>query len=206
MDIRACVTTVAAGLLITGADTNVAAAPPPQHLSARISAVRSSDYQLRRLIAEGVSMSSTFAQLVESITLNPSIVYVEWSESLPPRLEAALMTNATVTADGTCILRVAVRRRPPSRSLIPLIAHELQHVVELQRSPGLDAEGTFDALGRRCGGAYESEPARVIQRIVEHELVRHSSPALMIATAGRPQVVSPGEDSTCAECGFSSRK
>ena len=87
-------------------------------------------------------MSSTFAQLVESITLNPTIVYVEWSESLPSRLDAALMTNATVAPDGTCVLRVLVRRRPPNRSLIPVIAHELQHVLELLRSPGLDAERT----------------------------------------------------------------
>lgn len=122
-----------------------------------------------------MSMSSTFAQLVESITLNPTIVYVEWSESLPSRLDAALMTNATVAPDGTCVLRVLVRRRPPNRSLIPVIAHELQHVLELLRSPGLDAERTFDSLGPRSGGAYETEQARVVQRMVQKELLMHSS-------------------------------
>jgi hypothetical protein len=175
VDIRLCIAAVGAGLLVAGADANVEAAPRPQYLSARITAVRSSDDQLRRLIAEGVSMSPTFAQLVESITLNPTIVYVEWSESLPSRLDAALMNNPTVTPDGTCILRVLVRRGTPSRSLIPLMAHELQHVVELITDSGGDPERRFDQLGTRSGGTYETEQARIVQRIVEQELVSHSS-------------------------------
>jgi hypothetical protein len=130
---------------------------------------------VRQLIFEGQAGSPTFATLLQAIRTMRGIVHIEWSQSLSPRLDAALMNRVVVTPEGTRMLRMALRRQPARRPLIPVLAHELQHVIEVPASPDVDPERTFSRPGKRSGGVYETEQAVTIQKQVEKEMRRIGS-------------------------------
>lgn len=119
-------------------------------LAAASDPVRSSDASLRELVAAGKSVSSTFAKLTERIDTLGAIVYVEWTMTLPGRVEAGLMHRVS-GSDGASIFWVGIKRVPPEPRLVPILAHELHHVVE--------------ALERRADGrlAFSNGNARVVE-------------------------------------------
>jgi hypothetical protein len=143
----------------------------PGQVTSTYPAVRGTDEGIRDMVAQGVASSPMFALLVTQIREARVIVYVDWSESLPSRLEGALLNQITSTPDGSRIVRVVLKRQPPARRLIPVLAHELQHVIEAVKGAH-SLEQTFDTLGPRSNGVYETEAAISIQRRVEQELRR----------------------------------
>jgi hypothetical protein len=149
-----------------------AGAPIGCHQTSSNLPVRSSDPRLAGLVLEGISTSPTFTGLVDQIRVSRAIVYIEWTQSLDRRVEGALLTHVVITPDGTRFFRVIVRRRPPTRWLIPLLAHELQHVIE-----ALGGNAIIGNAGRGLPPSthvLDTEAATQVQHQVEQELKRAS--------------------------------
>lgn len=139
--------------------------------------VRSQELQIRNLIGEGYSRSSTFRELVDAVEDLPCIVYVATVVKLSQRMSGALLHQA-VGARDLPILRVLVRASLSREEAIAIIGHELQHVVEAvsARRPveGVDLAGAFDALDptARVSGdrKYETAAAIAVTTKVREEL------------------------------------
>lgn len=116
--------------------------------------VRSEDRDLRALIRHGTSVSPTFHSLVERLARTDIIVYVEERQFTQPRLEGA--TSFVVASGGVRYLRIGVAPSHDRRRLLAIIAHELQHAVEVGESPEVvDSESMAEAYVRGLG--YEKE-------------------------------------------------
>jgi hypothetical protein len=140
----------------------------------RHSRVRSESAELRAIFKTAWSRSATFKALVDRLERSTVVVYVRFGRSMggaPARLEFMTLSGGDrfvlVTID-----RVGIS---PGR-LIGLLAHELQHAVELAEAPDVsDVEG-FRRLYGRLGGQhstrFETAEAAQIMRIVEGEIAR----------------------------------
>ncbi|PYR59989.1 MAG: hypothetical protein DMF85_06340 [Acidobacteria bacterium] len=137
--------------------------------------VRTLDRRVHWLIAQGVSHSRTFASLVTEITSSDVIVYVQEARDLPTGLSGRLFLLPT--SNDQRYLRIQVRLDGLSpRDAIALMAHELQHAVEVARAPDVRDAATMARLYERIGdrglGAhwYETQAARRAGRQVRSEL------------------------------------
>lgn len=148
--------------------------------------VRASEPRVVSLIEAGVSRSETFRLLVKTLNESDVIVYVE-----PKQTRQALggfLAHSVVAQGGHRYLHVAVEIHGTERRVVALLAHELQHAVEVAREPDArDAEG-LDRLFARlaiqfgCGGTScsETQAAKNVEAVVGEEL------------AGQARPVSPG--------------
>jgi hypothetical protein len=138
--------------------------------------VRATEPRILALINAGLSRSATLQRLVAMLDASDVIVYVE-AKRTRPALNGYLAHNITV-AGGYRYLHVAINVRGADNRLIPLLAHELQHAVEVAQSPGA---GDPESLGRMferlsvkfgCGGTTcsETQAAKDVEDIVGREL------------------------------------
>jgi hypothetical protein len=123
--------------------------------------------------------------LVRGVGELKGIVYVHHSPSLPKGLEGALLSNIVSTPDGTRYLTVAVRPNVTGDHLIAVIAHELQHAIEVLASPATTST-EVERLPANRGSTYgehvaETDAAQVIGRTVEHELKIAANPIASVA-------------------------
>jgi hypothetical protein len=142
--------------------------------------VRSSSPSIAALLEQGQQESPTFAGLVAELDRHDVIVYVQSEIRLRAGLGGA--TNHTITTRGQVrYLRVLIDLQRSRERLIGLIAHELQHVLEIARDPTVVSEADVDALFRRIGfrrpgGSYETDAARNIQtRVIDEALAYRRS-------------------------------
>jgi len=138
--------------------------------------VRATTEENRRLIEAGTAGSPTFRRLVAELETSDVIVYVE------PKLRRkglrGYLSHAIVSSGTFRYLRVALDISGPSRSLVPILAHELQHAVEVSRvRQARDAESTeqlFAGLAFHSGCAdsncFETEAAIAVEKLVKAEL------------------------------------
>lgn len=112
------------------------------------SRLRAVDPKAAALLAAGKAGSATFRLLTETIEQSDLVVYVETRQlKLPGQL---LFVTAT---PGGRYLRIAVRAQGLDYHLIPWLAHELWHAVELARAPEVrDREGLLRFYQRIGGG------------------------------------------------------
>lgn len=146
--------------------------------------VRSTDSELRGLIVEAYAHSATVRRLVEEIRVSQWLVFVQ-AGRCPSKPSIACLLHHVGTFEGSQYLRVVVdHRRRRSDSVIGSLAHELQHVVEVIREPGVTDGHAIRALFRRIGKvsvqsltvtAYETETAQRIGGQVIGELRRSST-------------------------------
>ena len=126
----------------------VAGIAVPVHTE-RIVSVRTSDARLAEAIRAGAEQSRTFADLVHAVAELDGIVYVE-----PGRCRrhahACLIAHVT-TAGRHRILFVRVNHHQPESLLIELIAHELQHAVEVLSDRLVISQASFLFFYRRIG-------------------------------------------------------
>jgi hypothetical protein len=137
--------------------------------------VRTTEARILALIDEGRSRSATFRQLVETLDESDVIVYIE-----PKRNREALggfLLNDVAGRGGWRYVRVAVEVQGANRRVIALLAHELQHAVEVARAPQVhDAASLREAFSRQavkfgCGGeCYETQAAKDVEWTVNKEL------------------------------------
>jgi hypothetical protein len=139
--------------------------------------VRAAEPKIVRLIDAGISTSATFRGLIAALNESDVIVYLEPNRAR--HILGGYLVHNVVAQGDYRYLRIAVEIAGSERRLVALLAHELQHAVEVARTP--DARDS-ESLGRLfgelaikfgCGGTtcFETQAAKDIERIVREEFV-----------------------------------
>ena len=139
--------------------------------------VRTADSKVLALIDAGISGSATFRGLIA--TLNESDVIVYIAPKLTRDALGGYLAHNIVAQGEHRYLRIAVDIAGTKHRLVSLLAHELQHAVEVAQAPDArDAhslERLFSrlAVGFGCdsSGCFETQAAKDIEKIVRAELV-----------------------------------
>ncbi len=137
--------TIAATLILaTAAGPAAAASAPPGHARLRPQSPRMAAWLTR-----GLQRSPTIRALAERVERGDVIVYFE----IAPRLDPALAACVTWMAATPHARFVRVSMRPSLREAdaVAMIAHELQHVVEVIDHPDVTSGDTLVALYERIG-------------------------------------------------------
>ena len=140
----------------------------------------------RRMIEDAAASSETVRRLMNSIDRSDLIVYVQLTGS--PGVQTAATTWVATTTEGR-YLRVLINVGTPRWSLVPLLAHELQHVVEIAADPGVRGYDGIRMLYARIGTAnadadrFETETARQVEAAVRNEVAQHHA----VARRARPR-------------------
>ena len=137
--------------------------------------VRSTNPRLIKMLELGARQSATFAGLLAALDRTDVIVYVEGADAMPRTLDGRLVLLPP--AHGHRYLRIDVRQTLPRNELVPLIAHELQHALEIAAVPDVRDQAAMAALYARIGErtvgghAYDTAAARETGRRVRAELI-----------------------------------
>ena len=138
--------------------------------------VRTTEPLIRSLIEQGLARSETFRRLVTTLNQSDVVVYVD--PKITRQTLGGYLSHSIVTAGGRRYLHIAVELRGGDIRLVSLLAHELQHAVEVSQDPDArDSEGvarlfTRLASTRGCGSSNceETEAALDVQAAVDAEL------------------------------------
>lgn len=139
--------------------------------------VRFLDSVIKELFDHGVQQSPTLRALVEKIEAAPILVFIEGDIRMPSHLGARL--NFVTSVNGLRYVRVDIDCTLSPRRQIALLAHELQHALEIgERTDILDAEGMeslYEEIGFQSNDfgahkSYETDAAKAIQRAVDDEM------------------------------------
>lgn len=140
--------------------------------------VRSSDAQVARLIQAGLEQSQTFRRLVEALDASDVIVYVK--PKVGREALGGYLAHNVLNGGPYRYLRVAIAMRGSEARLISVLAHELQHALEVaQHVSARDAEDVQKlfarlAVSQGCaiGNCFETDAARDVEEAVLTELKR----------------------------------
>ncbi len=141
---------VIAALLIAAPFVQPAdAAQPSESSRPRATArLRPATETVRAMVADAVERSATVRALAHEIAASDLIVYVEMGRPAPP----AIATTALVTATPRArYVRITLDAMTPPNALVPLLAHELQHAVEIARNPDVRSSEDMRRLYARIG-------------------------------------------------------
>src|SRR5262245_41516770 len=137
------------------------------------------DCRLAAAIADGLGRSATFRRLVERVGTLQGIVYIHLQPYviLDGRtvLNGALLHSVT-TAGPHRVLHVIVNAGQGDRPIV-ILAHELQHAIEVLEAADISTENAVDQLFERIGfrvygGAVETQAALDVDDVVKRELSR----------------------------------
>jgi hypothetical protein len=155
--------------------------------NAPIQHVRSSEPWILALINAGLARSATFRQLVDTLNASNVIVYIE-SQVMRERRQIhresldAYLIHHVVDKGGYRYLRIGLGARGSNRRLIGVLAHELQHAVEIARAPEIRDDEKLENFFSRsslpfdcAGSCYETQEAKDIQRTVNEELAARAA-------------------------------
>ena len=145
--------------------------------------VRTTERMIRTLIEKGIAQSETFRRLVDILDRSDVIVYVEPKMTRPG--VAGFLSHRVVDAGGRRYMQIEMEFRGDSVRILSLLAHELQHAVEVSQDPEARDLKAVDRLFARiastrgCGAndCVETEAAVHVQDAVEAELKRLSGPS-----------------------------
>ena len=137
--------------------------------------VRAVAPDVQALIARGMAKSSTFSRLMVDIDNTDVIAYVEFSNQLPMGTAGRLVW-AVSPAHGPRYLRIQISPDGTPNQQVAVLAHELQHALEVAFAPDVrdvpsfarlyDRIGTSNTLGR----CYDTDAAQLIGRRVMMEI------------------------------------
>jgi hypothetical protein len=138
--------------------------------------VRTTEARILALIDTGLARSATFRNLVSALDASDVIVYIE--PKLTRQNLGGYLAHQVVARGGYRYLRVAVEMQGAEGRLVPLLAHELQHAIEVAQSPeARDAkslEKVFSRLAIQfgCGdtSCSETQAAKNVEYAVAEEL------------------------------------
>jgi len=147
--------------------------------------VRASEARILSIVDQGVAESATFRRLVETLDASDVIVYLE------PKFDrgslGGYLSHRMVVAGPMRYLKIAVDLRGGRDRLMALVAHELQHAVEVAEAGEVrDSQSMVRLFERRTipqvcgGGCFETAAALDVQEAVLAELSR-SKPAVITA-------------------------
>ena len=106
-------------------------------------------------LREARRRSPTVSRLADEIEQSDVMVYLEVGHRLSPNVSACLTWMATVSTRR--IVRATFRGDLGTNEVIALLAHELQHVVELIEHPEVRSTETLLDLYRRIGHSTGSD-------------------------------------------------
>jgi hypothetical protein len=143
--------------------------------------VRSCDVRARTLIEKGVERSATFRHLLDRLDASDVIIYVE-----PKHKHVELsgyLPHRMVVAEPFRYLHVMVDLLGADHRVVSVIAHELQHAVEVAEAPDVRDDRALTRLFARahinfhCGeDCFETQAAIDVQYDVINELDRNRAP------------------------------
>jgi hypothetical protein len=116
---------------------------------AQPSNIRIVDRELNTLFEVGLELSPTLAALVTELNAASILVFADCSMQMPSRIGARL-TLLTSVGD-TRYVRVAVDCSLQSRRQIALLAHEIQHALEIAGRPDVLDEDDMESLYEQIG-------------------------------------------------------
>jgi hypothetical protein len=138
--------------------------------------VRSSqqDPRLAELVADGAANSPTLRRLIETLDASGVIVYVSFTSS--PKLRSYLSHDLVATG-AYRYLRVVISIKLTNREVTPVLAHELQHALEVAQARDVCDSAGMTALFNRVGypalkgvQVRETDAALRVQQRVKAEL------------------------------------
>ncbi len=110
--------------------------------------------RVARWLARGWQRSPTIRALAARVEQSDVVVYLEIAFQLDPGMAACVTWMAAVP--GARYLRVSLRPDLREADAIAMLAHELQHVVEVIDHPevqsGSGLAALYDRIGHRTGG------------------------------------------------------
>lgn len=150
--------------LLTGPWADRPAVVPAAHVRAAANAMT--------LLDEATARSATVRELIGRLNATDAIVYVEVTAS--PQISLARTKLVTATA-GARFLRIGLQGSVSPFDQTPLIAHELQHALEIAEQADVRDDNAVRRLYARIGhqhgqDSYETDAARRIERAVRNEL------------------------------------
>jgi len=113
------------------------------------SRIRSESALLRQVFASAHERSRTFRSLVEHIERSDVIVHLTCSQFTSETLAGQTLLGAVVA--GARYVRVQVSCRLSEPALVMLVAHEMQHVVEIASAPSVVDVKSFGRLFSAIG-------------------------------------------------------
>jgi hypothetical protein len=137
--------------------------------------VRPMQKQVEQLLATGMDRSATFRRLVQRIEASDVIVYIETRRGLREGVGASMRYVSSSATDR--FLRIQLNADYSPHTLVALLGHELQHVVEVADHPEVRSAEDLRTFYRRAGvrtgpDAFDSEAARNAGYQVRAEIVR----------------------------------
>lgn len=138
--------------------------------------VRGVDQKIDTLLATGLTRSATFRKLVDTLDRSDVVVFIQ--PKMAHDALGAYLTHRVIAAGPVRYLFVALNVEGDSVRLIPLLAHELQHAVEVAQDPRVRDERSLDGLFDRlnfafgCNGTMctETKAAVEVEAVVKSEL------------------------------------
>ena len=139
--------------------------------------IRILDPILKELFDHGVQQSPTLRALVDNVEAAPILVFIEGDLRMPTYVGARL--NFVTSVNGLRYVRVDVDCTLSPRRQIALLAHELQHALEIgERVDILHAEDMeslyedigFESFENGSHKSFETEAALTVQRTVDDEM------------------------------------
>lgn len=141
------------------------------------------DHGLKTALDRGLAQSPTLQKLVAEIEATRILVFVECAIRLPSGVGGRM--NFVTNAHDYRFVRIAVDCTLTERWQTTLLAHELQHALEIGRHPDVAdveaMESLYEEIGypttREAGTRhFETEAALVVQRAVGQELDGRGTP------------------------------
>ena len=134
--------------------------------------LRSESPEVRTLIAGAMARSGTMRGLLARLNCTDAIVYVEITSA--PLVPTA-RTKLVATVAGARFIRISINISWGDRDRAALLAHELQHAVEIAEEVDVrDDDGVrrlYNRIGRSRGSdSFETDAAREVEWIVRAEL------------------------------------
>ena len=154
--------------LLTGSSGDRPAVAPIVHVRAAANAAS--------MLVDAAAQSAVVRDLITRLSATDVIVYVEVTASPQVALARTKLVTAT---PGARFLRIGLRTTLPPYDVTPLIAHELQHAVEIAENADVRDEDAvrrlFSSIGYQHGiDSYETDAAKYVERIVREEIRRRA--------------------------------
>jgi hypothetical protein len=138
--------------------------------------VRSPQAVVAALLRDGTERSETFSRLVAALNGSDVVAYIGSSVRMPTGLDGYL-AHHVIVAGNRRYLRILVNAGLGRDRLLAIIAHELQHAVEVAQAPEVQSDAAVRALfqrldsGRCVYRCTETDEAIHIQEAVLRELL-----------------------------------
>lgn len=124
----------------------LAAAPVPPVSTARL---RPQGSRIAELLDRAKARSPTVQRIVDRLEAGDVIVYLELNDRLDPQVAACLTWMAAT--ESRRIVRASLKPRLRDREAFALLAHELQHAVEVLEHPEVRSSDGLADLYTRIG-------------------------------------------------------